>query len=252
MINNNLLIQFFILFALIYSIEYTNMFKQINGLSILLVVSIFLYINNYISGNTTSLLYVFLFIIIINKYNSTNKIAGGTLPCVPLNSSELELYFTNSASSDLYYKFYSSKIFFTEYMDTLIKSNYSYVPYFNDIEGTNNKVLYIRVDEKDRSKVKILGYSSPDPATWETDITLKNNIYYYLQYPLDKIELSTEHKTTIEAKFTLWETDLYNKIKALVDGGVSVEGKNIEQINALYTTMTSNTTPNTDLTTVAP
>ena len=88
MINNNLFIEFFILFVIIYSIEYTDIFKQINNpsiLCILLVVSIMLYINNYISGKY--LLYVFLFIIIINKYNSINKIAGGTLPCSPLNSS---------------------------------------------------------------------------------------------------------------------------------------------------------------------
>tara|TARA_Y100000768_G_scaffold96675_1_gene70395 strand:- start:3803 stop:4324 length:522 start_codon:yes stop_codon:yes gene_type:complete len=169
----------------------------------------------------------------MNKYNSTNKIAGGTLPCAPLNSSELELYFKTNTSTDLYYKFYSSKIFFTEYINKLTKSDYSYVPYFNDIEGSDKKVLYVKINSVDRSKVNILGYSSPD-LMGETDITLKNNIYYYLQYPLDKIELSEKNRITVEANFTLWETDLYNNIKALVDKGISIEGKNTDQIKVLY------------------
>ena len=44
MINNNLFIEFFILFIIIYSIEYTNIFKQINNPSILCILLIWPYL----------------------------------------------------------------------------------------------------------------------------------------------------------------------------------------------------------------
>tara|TARA_X000000368_G_scaffold399726_1_gene370969 strand:- start:326 stop:841 length:516 start_codon:yes stop_codon:yes gene_type:complete len=168
--------------------------------------------------------------LISGKYNINKSIEGGTSQCVPLNSNELKLYFTNNSSEEKFYKLYSDKMFFNTFIDTLIDSPYSYTPYFNDIEDSSKRALYIK-DSNNRGQVTILGYTN----TVVSEIKLRNNIYYYdgeFAYNFEKIELNPVQEAQIISNFASWD-DLYNKIKQLVDNGQSIKGKTINEINLM-------------------